>query len=123
MCRLVPFKTNIGTEVLVADIKLDFIRGLVESAKNVSSIEKVVLFGSSLRTDCREDSDVDFAVYVNEDENSWLLGKDSELFVNGLSNSVDYFQDYDMVYRDTSKNYNSLLNDEIVRGDVIYVGT
>ena len=120
MCRLVPFKTNIGTEVLVADIKLDFIKGLVESAKNVSSIEKIVLFGSSLRTDCREDSDVDFAIYANEDENSWLLSKDSELFVNDMSGSVNYFQDYDMVYRDTSKVYSSLLNNEILRGEVIY---
>ena len=88
--------------------------------KMVEYAEKIVLFGSSLRTDCREDSDVDFAVYANEDENSWLLGKDSELFVNGISGSVDYFQDYDMVYRDTSKVYSSLLNNEILRGEVIY---
>lgn len=118
MCKLVPLKTNYAKEVFVADIKLGFIREILKSAKKSKDILKVTLFGSSITTDCKEDSDVDFCVFV-DNRDSWVRSVDASNFVDKLLD-YDIDQEYDMLIKDDC-NCNSLVEEEIInRGVTIY---
>lgn len=118
MCKLVHLKTNYGKDVLVADTKLGFIKEILESAMKSKDILKVILFGSSITTDCREDSDVDFCVFVDS-RDSWVRSIDASSFVDKLLD-YDIDQEYDMLIKD-NYNCNSLVEEEIIdRGVTIY---
>lgn len=124
MCKLVPIKTNYGEEVLVADIKKDFIEKIIRSAENCPIIDKIMLFGSSITNRCKEGSDVDFAVFSTMSENDWLLDERGDFFIDALyaddiENNLS-FQDIDMIYVDSNIRSNSLLSKEIDNGIKIY---
>lgn len=119
MGRLVPLETIMGDTVFVADIKLNFIKELVRSASRVPSIEKIILFGSCIREDCRESSDIDFAVYV-QDKDAWLISDDVKCFTHPLY-AYDIDQEFDMVVRGTGEDCSSSLQKSISRGILLYV--
>lgn len=48
MCKLVPFKAQTGKTVMVADIKVDKLNKYLEMFPKLTSIDKVVLFGTAL---------------------------------------------------------------------------
>ena len=50
-------------------IKRNMVKQSVEIASKCSDIERVVVFGSSVREDCHEDSDIDFCFYVSKGHN------------------------------------------------------
>ncbi len=66
MCRLVPLQLGNGKTVNVAEYKIEKLKRYLEVFPLLSSIDKVVLFGSALETRCREESDIDFLLYYND---------------------------------------------------------
>lgn len=59
MCKLVPFKAQTGKTVMVADIKVDKLNKYLEMFPKLTSIDKVVLFGTALSDRCTEESALD----------------------------------------------------------------
>ena len=68
MCRLVPFVLESGRTVKVAEYKVEKLKRYLQIFPLLSSVDKVILFGSALETRCREESDIDFLVYYNDRE-------------------------------------------------------
>ena len=48
-------------------IKRDLLSNILNQIKDNKNIKKIIIFGSSIREDCREDSDIDFAIEWTED--------------------------------------------------------
>lgn len=99
MSKLVPLKTNYGTEVLVSALKLSYISNILKIVKDIKCIDKVYIFGSSVREDCQDASDVDIAVvgdFINKYD--WLHSKDADVLYNSLLDFDDN-QEYDIIYR------------------------
>lgn len=66
MCKLVPFKTQPGEIAMVADTKVDKLNKYLEMFPRLSSIDKVILFGSTLEERCTPDSDIDLLLFYND---------------------------------------------------------
>ena len=66
MCKLVPFKTQTGETIMVADIKVDKLYRYLEMFPKLTSIDKVVLFGSALEERCSPESDIDLLLFYND---------------------------------------------------------
>ena len=69
MCRLVSFPLRNGDTVEVAECKVEKLKQYLRIFPKLTSIDRVVLFGSTLETRCREDSDIDFLLYYNDRAN------------------------------------------------------
>lgn len=66
MCKLVPFKAQTGKTVMVADIKVDKLNKYLEMFPKLTSIDKVVLFGTALSDRCTEESALDLLLFYND---------------------------------------------------------
>ena len=118
MCKIVNF--NIGGRIIcAADIKKSYIKNIAEKASGCDLIEKVVLFGSATNENCTEDSDIDIAVFGGQSEARVLRSKSYKNFVRELF-KYDYSQDYDILYFDSSKDYNTLILNDISNGQILY---
>lgn len=65
MCKLVPSKAQTGEIIKVADVKVDKLNKYLEIFPKLTSIDKVVLFGSVLEERCRAESDIDLLLFYN----------------------------------------------------------
>lgn len=65
MSKLVPFKAQTGEIIKVADVKVDKLNKYLEIFPKLTSIDKVVLFGSVLEERCRTESDIDLLLFYN----------------------------------------------------------
>ena len=119
MCRLVTLKLN-GKDVQIADIKLDCVRNIVDAAQKCKYIDKVVLFGSVLNEKCKEQSDIDIAVFGNVAKNKCLSSKDYKEFTHQLYRFDDFAQTYDILYFRSGSANDSFIRREIDKGEVIY---
>jgi hypothetical protein len=48
-------------------LKRDLVMDILYSIKDYSFIDKIIIFGSSIRDDCRKDSDLDIAIKWSEE--------------------------------------------------------
>lgn len=126
MCKLVRIKTNIDTEIKVADIKLEYVTNILKQAHKCSDIEKIILLGSVLREDCTEQSDIDMVV-VSSIARSKLYGKkEFKQFLNGIHDEDGYEQQYDVIcvkgMEEIEKNKDKIgfFNDVVNSGRVLY---
>ena len=62
MCRLVSIDTNFNTKIMVADIKAEYINNISQKAGLCKNISHIYLFGSALKEECKEASDIDILV-------------------------------------------------------------
>ena len=62
MCKMVSYADG----RYVADIKLPHINNITQEACKTKSINRIVLFGSSIEDRCTEQSDIDIAVFGNK---------------------------------------------------------
>lgn len=100
-------------EIMVNELKADHIRNIARVARLLNFIKRVVIFGSSVREDCREDSDID--VFVITDMNAQYAMRTLEDAVR----KYDESQEYDFIYRKKFKNY--LLDYNVnMNGVIIY---
>ena len=120
MCKVVKMKIGDRT-IRVADIKKKYIENIVDAARECDYIDRVVLFGSSIESRCKEDSDIDLAVFGNVCMSRCLRSKKNLNFVSRLSEFDNLLQRYDILYFRTGvKDKSPILND-ISEGEVIYV--
>lgn len=66
MCRLVPLLLPDGRIIDVSEYKVEKLKMYLRIFPLLTSVDKVILFGSALETRCREDSDIDFLFYYND---------------------------------------------------------
>ena len=66
MCKLVAIENSKHEKINVADIKKDYILNIIKSCSLCEKIQKVILFGSSIGAHCREESDIDVAVFGSD---------------------------------------------------------
>jgi predicted nucleotidyltransferase len=118
MCHLVNLNVN-GRTVRVADIKKDYIENIMSSIYLCKEIDKVVLFGSALEERCKEESDIDIAIFGRCTRNKMNHLKSYNQFVDSVI-SYGELQDYDMLYFDSSKPHNDIILNDINKGEVLF---
>ena len=112
---------NIGDrEIRVADLKQKYIYNIIDAAEKCDLIDRIVLFGSGIEERCREESDIDLAVFGNLSRTKALSSKKYERFARQLYSFDDHQQAYDILYFKNGKNENSLILDNVRNGEIIY---
>lgn len=107
MCKLVQYSRG----KYVADIKLNHIKNVVEQAKKTKHIKKIMLFGSAIDSRCRDESDIDLAVFGDKTKGAYIDSKEYKAFKKALF-QFDWNQDYDVLYfKDGGKYYDNIMND------------
>lgn len=122
MCKLIDINTNFGSVIKVADIKEDCIKNIIESASICDKIDYIYLFGSSLKLNCKEQSDIDIAIISNINKSKLFKNKSYDNFTNKLySKSLE--QDYDLLFfesQDELKSDDLICKEIIKEGQIIY---
>ncbi len=123
MCKLVNLTTNDGSVIRVADIKKDSIANIINAAKNCTSISEVILFGSSLKEQCKEESDIDIAVVSNVTRSKLFSSKAYKQFTSQVY-LYKMGQDYDILQfnsrQDIENSKDIVCHDIRKDGKVIY---
>ena len=109
-----------GRSFKVADIKVKYIKNIIDAASKCDLIDKVVLFGSSIETSCKESSDIDIAVFGKQTPSRALSSKKYERFARQLYSFDDNLQAYDILYFKTGTKEGSPIMNSINRGEVLY---
>ena len=117
MCSLL----EINKGIYVADIKAKYVLNIIENAKKCLNIDRIMLFGSATNTRCNEYSDIDIAVFGSKKKNLYLRTKEYRRFLESIfSFDGEFFQDYDILYFESDKEYNDLIIEDINNGVEIY---
>ncbi|MBP5384468.1 MAG: nucleotidyltransferase domain-containing protein [Lachnospiraceae bacterium] len=119
MCKVVKMKIG-DRNIRVADIKKKYIRNIVDAASQCDLIDRIVLFGSSVRDSCKEESDIDLAIFGNQTEYRALRSKKYDRFTSQIYSFDDSGQSYDLLYFVSGKQYRGLIMDDIENGELIY---
>ena len=118
MCKVVTIDIG-GKSIAVADIKLDYIKNIVDLASRCEKIKRIVLFGSAIEDRCTKNSDIDLAVFGDESENKILLSKSYKDFVKGVF-AYDFSQNYDILYFKNNSQNTLPIMANINKGTVLY---
>ncbi len=119
MCR-VKTTTIQDTTFNVAEIKEKYIRNVIDAASRCDLIDRIVLFGSSTGSKCKDDSDIDLAIFGSETEYKALRSKKYDRFTSQIYSFDDSGQSYDLLYFVTGKQYKGLIMNDIENGELIY---
>ena len=119
MCR-VKTTTILDTTFNVAEIKEKYIRNVIDAASQCDLIDRIVLFGSSTSNKCKNDSDIDLAIFGSETEYKALRSKKYDRFTSQIYSFDDSGQSYDLLYFVTGKQYKGLIMNDIENGELIY---
>lgn len=114
MCKLVPYMNG-----KVADIKLQHIENITRQAANCKNIHRIMLFGSAIEDRCKEQSDIDIAVFGAKTRSNYLDSKEFHTFKTNLFR-FDWNQEYDVIYYRDVVGLNDSFMKEIERGVEIY---
>ena len=126
MCRLVCMNTNFNTHIMVADIKAEYIQNILEKADICSNICSIYLFGSVLREDCSEDSDIDVLVVSDVARSKLYKTRGYKQFLRKLHDKDGYIQQYDVIcvhgIQELEKNRHKIIlyNDVLIYGRELY---
>ncbi len=120
MCKIVNVKIN-GKTIQVAEIKKKYIQNIVDAAEECDMIDKIIIFGSCIRPDCKEDSDIDVAVFGSLTRVKGMTSAKYRRFADRLAMYDDFNQSYDLLYFKSDENYKEAIMDEIEKGEVLYV--
>ncbi len=119
MCKLKTVAIGNRT-IKVADIKQKYIENIVDAADKCDIINKVVLFGSSIDTRCKDTSDIDIAVFGKMTPSRALESKKYERFARQLYSFDDHNQAYDILYFKEGTKSDSLIMQNIDGGEILY---
>ena len=114
-------KMTVGDRTIrVADIKMKYMENIVAAAKDCDYIDKVVLFGSATRSNCRKDSDIDLAVFGNKTRGKAVTSAKYRNFINKIYAYDDFEQTYDILYFKSGARNNAGIMADIEQGEVLY---
>lgn len=119
MCKIIERKIGNRT-IKVADIKFKYMENIVSAARECDYIDRIVLFGSSTKTRCKKDSDIDLAVFGNVNKSRCLTSKKYETFLRKVYSFDDFNQSYDILYFRTGQRNNSAIMNDIDQGELLY---
>jgi len=119
MCQVLSM--DVGShQIRVAEVKQKYIQNIIDAASQCDLIDRVVLFGSSIEERCRDNSDIDLAVFGNQSRSRALTSRKYERFARQLYEFDNHAQSYDILYfRSGSGDSNPILH-EISRGEELY---
>lgn len=124
MAKLIKLcENNLISDIKVADIKINAIKNIINSAKECKSIDYIILFGSSLEERCNEESDIDIAIISNITRSRLYRVKEYRDF---LANVYKYNlrQEYDIIQfnslEDIKKHKYGVYLDIAEKGKIIY---
>ena len=122
MCQVKT--TTIGSQTFrIADIKEKYINNVIDAANQCDIIDRIVLFGSATGGECKEESDIDLAIFGNQTEYKALRSKKYSEFTTRIYSFDDSGQSYDLLYYTSGKNYKGLIMSEIENGELINTRT
>ena len=125
MCKLVNMQTNFHTSIQVADLKKGYIENIIENAGKCNKIDAVILFGSSLESRCKEDSDIDIVIISKLSVNGLSRFKSFHEFTKNIY-AKDLKQDYDILYFkslaeiEKKQNQTAICKELMTKGKIIY---
>ena len=119
MCR-VKTTTIQDKTFSVAEIKEKYIKNVIDAASQCDLIDRIVLFGSCTGSKCKDDSDIDLAIFGSETEYKALRSKKYDRFTSQIYSFDDSGQSYDLLYFVTGKKYKGLIMNDIEDGELIY---
>lgn len=123
MCKLVTIENCNGTEIEVADIKVEIIKKIMALAHICDKIDYIYVFGSTVDESCTDKSDIDIAIISNVTRSKLFQTKSYNEFTNKLYD-IDLNQDYDILQfnsMDTIKNSDDFVcRDIIEKGKLLY---
>lgn len=119
MCKVIETTVD-NRKIRVAEIKEKYMQNIADAAKECDYIDKVVLFGSSLESRCKEDSDIDLAVFGNVCTSRCFKSMKYRRFVRRLSMFDNLLQRYDILYFKTGSKDRSPILKDIDKGEVVY---
>jgi predicted nucleotidyltransferase len=119
MCKVTAFTID-GRTIHMADIKQKYVANIIDAARKCDYIDKIILFGSALEERCRENSDMDLAVFGNQPEGKCLTSAKYKRFAQQLSSFDEYKQNYDLLYFKTGNKYEGMIMGHIMEGETLY---
>ena len=119
MCKVETISIQ-GRKVKVAEIKKRYLHNIADAAKDCAPISRVILFGSSTSSRCKDSSDIDIAVFGSLTKGKMQLSKSYRRFADRLASYDDYSQTYDILYYKDGDNGHDAILDEIAQGQLIY---
>lgn len=119
MCKVTKMNID-GRTIRVADIKQKYMQNIADAARKCDYIDRVVLFGSSLEPRCKENSDIDLAVFGNVSKGKCLTSKQYERFLTQVFSYNNFDQAYDILYFKSGKQNIGHIMDDISKGETIY---
>ncbi len=119
MCKVTTMTVD-NRQIHVADIKQKYIENIINAASECDYIDRVILFGSALESRCKEESDIDLAVFGNVSRGKCLTSKKYEEFLKKVYSYNDFEQAYDILYFKTGQSNNSAIMEDISKGEVLY---
>lgn len=124
MCRLVNIDTNFDSNIMVADIKAEYIANILEKAEICRNICSIYLFGSALNEECRETSDIDVLVVSDVTRSKLYKTKSFNQFLVKLHEKDGYLQQYDVIcvhgMKELEKNRGKFYHDVLANGKELY---
>lgn len=126
MCRLVGINTNFDTKIMVADIKMKYVINILEKADICKNICSIYLFGSVLKEECKEESDIDVLVVSDITRSKLYKLKSFHQFLIKLHEKDDYVQQYDVIcvhgMKELEKNQHRVMlyHDILANGRELY---
>ncbi len=119
MCNLTTINID-DRQIKVADIKGKYMSNIVDAAKKCDLIDRIVLFGSSIESRCKETSDIDLAVFGSQIPSKVLTSKKYERFAHQLYSFDDHAQGYDILYFKNGTKKETHIMQNIEKGEVLY---
>ena len=119
MCKVTTINVD-DRKVHIAELKLPAVKNIIEVVRQNDLFDKVILFGSATGDRCKEDSDIDIAVFGTEPTYQMLRSKKYLDFTNAVRGFGDGRQSYDILYFKTGTKDNRFFIDEVGKGEVLY---
>lgn len=119
MCKVSALTID-GRTIHMADIKQKYVANIIDAASKCDYIDKIILFGSALEERCRENSDIDLAVFGNQPEGKCLTSAKYRRFARQISSFDGFSQNYDLLYFKTGKQYKGMIMTHIMEGETLY---
>lgn len=98
MCKLVDVATNTGDVILVSEYKKQQIEEMIQKAADCALIDQIILFGSSLNSDCKENSDIDVVIISKASVSKLSQNKRYRAYWERIYRLDSFKTDYDILY-------------------------
>lgn len=126
MCRLVDVITNTGNVVQVSEYKKAQIEEMIQKASDCTVIDQIILFGSSISSDCKENSDIDVVIISKESVSKLSQNKRYRAYWERIYQLDCFKTDYDVLYFTSYEDIVNkreqvpVCNEIIEKGRIIY---